>query len=313
MDISTNLSTLYMFRNCRSTQSKTSFKNEYKSELFFKALNLPIFKFRTTLLCMSKLKNLFVSLFVSLSLPALAQSSSASSNVDVNMSPLNSLLHASFVVQLTILILISLSVLCWAIAWSKYKQFKNLSSANEHFDALFWRTSSLDSLFDEVEKHENSSHARVFKAAYLEMKKIAESPMLSRGTSQNPETMQLSGLDNLERSLRKSTENEIAEMESRLTVLATTGSTGPFIGLFGTVWGIMNSFHQIGLTGSASLAAVAPGISEALITTAIGLAAAIPAVIIYNNCVTVIRKEEISLNNFNSDFLNIVKRNFFKG
>jgi biopolymer transport protein TolQ len=102
-------------------------------------------------------------------------------------------------------------------------------------------------------------------------------------------------------------------MENRLTILASTGSTGPFIGLFGTVWGIMNSFQQIGITGSASLAAVAPGISEALITTAIGLAAAIPAVLIYNNCVAVIRKEEVSLNNFSTDFLNIVKRNFFKG
>lgn len=262
---------------------------------------------------MHKLKTIITSFILLLTTSSYAQNSSVTSKVEVNISPLNSLLHASFVVQITILILISLSVLCWAIAWSKYKQFRNLQSANEHFDALFWRTSSLDTLFDEVEKHENSAHARVFKAAYLEMKKIAESPMLNRANSSSPEVMQLSGLDNLERSLRKSTENEISEMESRLTILATTGSTGPFIGLFGTVWGIMNSFHQIGLTGSASLAAVAPGISEALITTAIGLAAAIPAVIIYNNCVTVIRKEEISLNNFNSDFLNIVKRNFFKG
>ena len=127
------------------------------------------------------------------------------------------------------------------------------------------------------------------------------------------DSIQLSGIDNLERSVRKSTENEVSEMENRLTILATTGSTGPFIGLFGTVWGIMGSFHQIGQTGSASLAAVAPGISEALIATAIGLAAAIPAVVIYNNCIAVIRKEEISLNNFSSDFLNIVKRNFFKG
>jgi biopolymer transport protein TolQ len=163
-----------------------------------------------------------------------------------------------------------------------------------------------------VDSFGNSSHARVFKAAYLEMKKIAESPMAnSGGVSGGP--LQLSGLDNLERSVRKASENEISDMENRLTVLATTGSTGPFIGLFGTVWGIMGSFHQIGVTGSASLAAVAPGISEALITTAIGLAAAIPAVVIYNNCIAVIRKEEISLNNFGVDFLNIVKRNFFKG
>ena len=227
------------------------------------------------------------------------------------MSGIDALLKASPVVQLTLLILISLSVLSWAIGWSKFKYFKNLKAANEDFDKLFWSSSSLDDLFAKAEKFSASSHARVFKAAYMEMKKIAESPMAN--SSGAGDSIQLSGIDNLERSVRKSTENEVSEMENRLTILATTGSTGPFIGLFGTVWGIMGSFHQIGQTGSASLAAVAPGISEALIATAIGLAAAIPAVVIYNNCIAVIRKEEISLNNFSSDFLNIVKRNFFKG
>ena len=142
------------------------------------------------------------------------------------------------------------------------------------------------------------------------MKKIADSPLVTKNSADRP---QLSGLDNLERSIRKATENEIAKMETRLTVLATTGSTGPFIGLFGTVWGIMGSFHKIGATGNASLAVVAPGISEALIATAIGLAAAIPAVVLYNNFVAQVRREEIELNNFSADFLNIVKRNFFKG
>ena len=230
----------------------------------------------------------------------------------MQMSIFDNLLHASFVVQITILILLSLSVLSWAIGWSKYKQFKTLKTANADFDRLFWSSSSLDDLFNRVDSFNNSSHSRIFKAAYTEMKKIAESPMTSKSATPS-DIPQLSGIENLERSLRKSSENEISDMENRLTVLATTGSTGPFIGLFGTVWGIMNSFHQIGVTGSASLAAVAPGISEALITTAIGLAAAIPAVVIYNNCVAVIRREEISLNNFSTDFLNIVKRNFFKG
>ncbi|MGE3760612.1 MAG: MotA/TolQ/ExbB proton channel family protein, partial [Pseudobdellovibrionaceae bacterium] len=112
---------------------------------------------------------------------------------------------------------------------------------------------------------------------------------------------------------RKSVDYELAVMESKLPILATTGSTGPFIGLFGTVWGIMGSFHKIGATGNASLAVVAPGISEALIATAIGLAAAIPAVMLYNHFVATIRKEELELNNFATDFLNIAKRNFFKG
>jgi len=233
-----------------------------------------------------------------------------STNVGVSMGPIESLLQASFVVQLVLLILISLSILCWAIGWAKYKQFQALKLANASFDQLFWKTGSLDDMFEKVNSHALSSHARVFKAAYQEMKKLAESPLYKANAG---EGNQLSGMDNLERVMRKTIENEMSDMESRLTILASTGSTGPFIGLFGTVWGIMGSFHKIGQTGSASLAVVAPGISEALIATAIGLFAAIPAVVIYNHCVAVIRKEEIDLNNFSADFLNVVKRNFFKG
>ncbi len=236
-----------------------------------------------------------------------------SSNVGVQMGGIDSLLQASFIVQLVLLVLISLSILCWAIGWSKYKQFKALKESNDLFDQQFFKMSSLDDMFEKIKAHPLSSHARVFQAAYLEMKKIAESPLLSKNNPADTETPQLFGIDNLERAMRKTIENEMSDMESRLTVLASTGSTGPFIGLFGTVWGIMGSFHKIGQTGSASLAVVAPGISEALITTAIGLVAAIPAVIMYNHCVAVIRKEEINLNNFSSDFLNVVKRNFFKG
>lgn len=231
--------------------------------------------------------------------------------VAMNTNAVEALAQASPVVQLTLLILIGLSVFCWAIAYTKWRQLKIVHAANEDFVAKFWKVSSLDTLYADVDDHPDSSMARIFKSAYLEMKKMAESPLMSKGDAENKP--QLSGLDNLERALRKSTENELAKMETRLTVLATTGSTGPFIGLFGTVWGIMGSFHKIGQTGNASLAVVAPGISEALIATAIGLVAAIPAVILYNNFVARIRREEIELNNFSADFLNIVKRNFFKG
>lgn len=238
----------------------------------------------------------------------------ASANVSSQVGAIESLLQASFVVQLVLLILLSLSILCWAIGWAKYKQFTALKQSNASFDQLFWNMSSLDDMYNKVESHKDSSHARVFKAAYLEMKKIAESPLLSKSNNDSGSSNQeLLGIDNLERVMRKTIENEMSDMESRLTILASTGSTGPFIGLFGTVWGIMGSFHKIGQSGSASLAVVAPGISEALIATAIGLFAAIPAVIMYNQCISVIRKEEIDLNNFSSDFLNIVKRNFFKG
>jgi biopolymer transport protein TolQ len=224
--------------------------------------------------------------------------------VKVNTGALDAIFQASLVVQLTLLILIGLSVFVWAVAIMKFKQFSALSKANERFLAHFWKATSLDTLYGEFEMHKRSPLARVFRAGYLELQKLA---------GKKSETiMQLSGSDNLERELRKTVDLEVAHLEAKLTLLATTGSTGPFIGLFGTVWGIMTSFHKIGQTGSASLAVVAPGISEALIATAIGLAAAIPAVVLYNHFISQIRRQEMALNNFSSDFLNIVKRNFFK-
>jgi biopolymer transport protein TolQ len=234
----------------------------------------------------------------------------AAPSVSVNTSSIDAIFQASPIVQLTLLILIVMSVFCWAIGFTKYQTFRRMKDADELFLNKFWKVNSLDTLYEDIDQYKDSAVARVFKAAYLEMKKIAESPLMAKSEGEKPI---LSGIDNLERVLNKSAENEISKLESRLTVLATSGSTGPFIGLFGTVWGIMGSFHKIGQTGSASLAVVAPGISEALIATAIGLATAIPAVVLYNNFISKIRKQEITLNNFNADFLNIVKRNFFQG
>lgn len=234
----------------------------------------------------------------------------AAPSVSVNTSSMDAIAQASPVVQLTLVILVVLSVFCWAIGYTKFQTFKKMRTADDLFLNKFWKVNSLDTLYEDIDQYKDSSVARVFKAAYLEMKKISESPLLARTEGDKPV---LSGIDNLQRIINKATENEIAKLEGRLTVLATTGSTGPFIGLFGTVWGIMGSFHKIGMTGSASLAVVAPGISEALISTAIGLAAAIPAVVLYNNFISRIRKQEITLNNFSADFLNIVKRNFFQG
>lgn len=224
----------------------------------------------------------------------------------VNMSAWDAILQASIIVQLTLIILVGLSVFCWAIGYLKYKQFSSVQEANQRFLNMFWKATSLDTLYGDLEIHKKSPLARVFKAGYLEMQKLA-------GQNKNESShLQLSGSDNVERELRKAMDLEVASMESKLTLLATTGSTGPFIGLFGTVWGIMSSFHKIGQTGSASLAVVAPGISEALVATAIGLATAIPAVVLYNHFINQIKKQELALSNFSSDFLNIVKRNFFK-
>ncbi len=233
----------------------------------------------------------------------------------VNTNIWDAVINGSPVVQFTLLILIGLSILCWSVIFSKRKQFQNLLIINASFSDFFWKTNSLEAIYDDLHLYYKSSVARLFKAAYLERQKIIASPHFRNAAenSAHGETPRLLELDSIERVLRKTMDNEITELESKLSILATTGSTGPFIGLFGTVWGIMTSFQNIGATGSASLAVVAPGIAEALVATAIGLAAAIPAVIAYNHFISKLKKEELSLNSFSSDFLNILKHSFSKG
>jgi biopolymer transport protein TolQ len=234
------------------------------------------------------------------------------SRVAVKTGVMDAILGANPFVQLLLAMLIALSVVSWAIMFTKYKQFEILKDANEKFNEVFWKASSLESVFERVSESSTSSLSRVFRSAYLELQRIAESG-LSNKTDLSTDSPRLSGLDNLERTIRKGIEQEIAVAESRLTFLATVGSTSPFIGLLGTVVGIMTSFGSIASSGNASLAVVAPGISEALFSTAVGLFAALPAVAAYNIYITQIRKFEMELNSFGSDFLNIAKRNFFKG
>lgn len=241
---------------------------------------------------------------------AFAQSSTS---VKVETGAWHAIASASPIVQLTLLILIGMSVVCWAIIFQKKKQFEIAETADEEFLDVFWKASSLDSVFEESNKYTESPIANGFKSGFKELQRLADSDLAQKIPGSAGETNpKLMGLDNISRALRKSTDSEIAGLENRLNFLATTGSTGPFIGLFGTVWGIMGSFQKIGATGMASLAVVAPGISEALIATAIGLATAIPAVVAYNHFLSKIKKRELELSNFNSDFLNIAKRNFFK-
>lgn len=228
----------------------------------------------------------------------------------MNFSSLDAILSASLPVQLTLLTLLAMSLSSWAVIFTKKRSLDILRQANSPFLDTFWKANSLDDIFAALERFPDSSIARVFKSGYLELRKMADSSLAhSDGTQKAP---LLSGIDNLERSLRKAIDLEITKMENRLSLLATTGSTGPFIGLFGTVWGIMGAFHKIGSTNMANIAVVAPGISEALIATGVGLAAAIPATVAYNHFVTIIRREELELNSFSADFLNIAKRNFFK-
>lgn len=219
-------------------------------------------------------------------------------------------MSASPVVQLTLLCLVGMSVVSWAIIWQKRKQFSAVDEANSPFEENFWKAGSLEDVQENLKDYPDSNLAAVFRLGYIELKKLADSSLSATGDSDAPS---LSGLDNLSRALRKAIDLEISRLEARLIFLATVGSTGPFIGLFGTVWGIMGSFQRIGQTGMASLAVVAPGIAEALIATGIGLAAAIPATIAYNHYVNLLKKQELVLNNFASDFLNLAKRNFFRG
>lgn len=244
-----------------------------------------------------------------------AYAAKEASNVAVNTNAWDAILSASPVVKLTLVILLSMSIISWAIIFFKWKHLKAAEQGNHEFLDFFWRANSLEEVYEKLAQYQSSPLAQIFRAGFIELKKIAQSSL--GGATQNPSetagtTPKLLGFDNLPRALRKATDIELSHLESRLTFLATTGSTGPFIGLFGTVWGIYTAFHRIGQTGAASLAVVAPGISEALIATAIGLGAAIPAVVAYNHFISKVKRHELDMSNFDSDFLNIAKRNFFK-
>lgn len=236
--------------------------------------------------------------------------STADAATTAQVSPsTNHLLHgianAGIVVQLLLLAMISLSVWNWFIIFKKKNQFKKISDQNEAFLEVFWKANNLQQINSQLEPHMESPLAKVFESGYQEIERVI--------SAQQSAGAMLTGMENLERTLRKAHDEEVVQMENQLSVLATTGSTAPFIGLLGTVIGIMNSFQDIAQSGSASLAVVAPGISEALFATAVGLFAAIPAVIFYNYLINKIKRLENQLNAFNSDFLNIARRNFFKG
>ena len=219
---------------------------------------------------------------------------------------LEALSSASLIVQLTMVVLALMSIISWSVILSKWNLFKNNKTHNLPLEDIFFKASSMDEIFDLSKSYPKSSLVTIFRAGYSELKKIIS----SKGSSQSDNL--LSGMDNLQRALNKAVNNQISYMERRLPFLATTGSISPFIGLFGTVFGIMNSFQQIGIMGSPNLAVVAPGISEALIATGFGLFVAIPATVFYNHFINELKKAELEFNNFVTDFLNISKRNFFK-
>ena len=216
------------------------------------------------------------------------------------------ILGAGTVVKLVLILLLFFSVVSWAIILFKLFQVHRANSESVRFMDFFWKSKRFDTIASQVDRFTNSPLTVLFNEGYGELKKVVEGSGASEGSALSTD---LGGVENVSRALRRATNSEITRLEKYLTFLATTGSTSPFIGLFGTVWGIMTAFEGIGKTGSASLAVVAPGIAEALIATAIGLVAAIPAVMAYNHFQNKIRVLIKEMDSFSTEFLNIVQRN----
>lgn len=227
----------------------------------------------------------------------------------MQLSITNMIFHAGPVGQLVMFILLVFSVVSWSIVFIKMRLFKRVLADTQDFLEAFWSSSKLSEAYDTAQEYEFSPEAAIFSAGFTELQKINKIRTRKEGSPQTETLdMQMATMDNLKRAIRKTESQEITELGKYLPFLATTGSATPFIGLFGTVWGIMASFHDIGMRGSASLTVVAPGISEALVATAAGLAVAIPAVIFYNYYASKLTHIDAEMQNFSTDFLNLVER-----
>ena len=225
------------------------------------------------------------------------------------------ILYAGPMVRFVLLLLLCFSVVSWAIIFGKYRSMRKARKESGGFLDVFWNSRDLSEAFAASKRFRNSPVARVFRVAYVELGNVNRSRQSSTGNDDIGEGSlreQMVAVDNLKRALRRAVNMELTGLGKTLPFLATTGNTTPFIGLFGTVWGIMNSFRGIGLKGSANLAVVAPGISEALIATAAGLAAAIPAVVAYNYFTSKVHVLESEMHNFSADFLNLVERDLMR-
>jgi len=207
------------------------------------------------------------------------------------------------IVKLVLLILVLFSVASWAIIFLKFKMIHRAAKDSEAFLEFFWSKKRFDLIQQNLKTYAQSPLTVLFREGYHELAKNQRNQ-----EGDDPSFgIDLRGADSVGRALRRATTQEIHRLERYLPFLATTGSTAPFIGLFGTVWGIMDSFRSIGQTGSASLAVVAPGISEALVATAIGLVAAIPAVVAYNHFISKVSVLTGEMDNFCQEFLNIIE------
>jgi biopolymer transport protein TolQ len=218
-----------------------------------------------------------------------------------NFSILQLVLHASLVVQLVVLLLLVVSVTSWAAIFRKLGAFRAVRGFNDDFERNFWSGTSLNDLYSAATKNAPSAGPmeHIFASGMREYQKLRERSI------GDPATL----LDGARRAMRASLQREMDQAESQLSFLASVGSTSPYIGLLGTVWGIMHAFTGLAGLQQVTLASVAPGIAEALVTTAIGLFAAIPAVLAYNRFAREIDRLAIKLETFIEEFSNILQRN----
>ena len=208
-----------------------------------------------------------------------------------DFSILKLFIRADVIVKSVIIILIASSIYSWAIIFDKYKLFKNINKSSEEFEEKFWKSKSAETFYNNLPANVSDPMAKIFKSC---MQTVVKSRSRSSLT------------DKLPVILETNIEKEMIMIEKNYTFLATVGSTAPFIGLFGTVWGIMNSFQSIAISRNTSLAIVAPGIAEALFATALGLLAAIPAVVAYNKFNSDSKKYLQKLENFSKRFISII-------
>ena len=202
-------------------------------------------------------------------------------------------LRADFVVKSVIIILIAASIYSWALIFEKQRLFKKIEKSTNNFEEKFWKSKSAENFYNNLSNKDQDPLTNIFQSAMVELIK-------TKSKSSSVQTARVS------RVLEISGDKEINLIEKHFTFLATVGSTAPFIGLFGTVWGIMNSFQSIAISRNTSLAIVAPGIAEALFATALGLLAAVPAVVAYNKFTSDSRKYSGRIENFSKRFISII-------
>jgi biopolymer transport protein TolQ len=217
--------------------------------------------------------------------------------------------HSGPAVQMVLYLLFAASVISWAIIFSKFYQIYLARRGSQRFARVFWDTKSLSSVYTASLEMSTSPLAQVFRAGYQELMRLNGSSEQSNPPDRSAATG-AGGIESVELAMRRVMREQSRWLERALTFLATTGSTAPFIGLFGTVWGIMNAFQGLSTVQSSSLQAVAPGIAEALIATAVGLAAAIPAVMAYNHFRRQVRLLAADMELFSAEFLNIARHRF---